>query len=167
MTKGAANNLSFIEPMKALRVRELPVGNWLYELKFDGYRALAFNWHRLLRKRPWRISTRACKKIKRATCPFVTCQRKDQGGGAKVHAILAIKSTRSRDRDSCNPARPRSHVGAGLCIGIGGARIYRAVATQILEVVSAHPAEVISPKRTAQLMTRITFSYFGVLLSDR
>jgi bifunctional non-homologous end joining protein LigD len=28
--------------MMALRVRELPVGNWLYEMKFDGYRALAF-----------------------------------------------------------------------------------------------------------------------------
>jgi bifunctional non-homologous end joining protein LigD len=28
--------------MKALPVKELPVGNWLYELKFDGYRALAF-----------------------------------------------------------------------------------------------------------------------------
>jgi bifunctional non-homologous end joining protein LigD len=28
--------------MKALRVRDLQVGNWLYELKFDGYRALAF-----------------------------------------------------------------------------------------------------------------------------
>src|ERR1700746_4008550 len=35
-------NLSFIEPMNPLRVRELPVGNWIYELKFDGYRALAF-----------------------------------------------------------------------------------------------------------------------------
>src|SRR6516165_12535918 len=34
--------LSFIEPMMALRARELPVGNWLYEMKFDGYRALAF-----------------------------------------------------------------------------------------------------------------------------
>jgi bifunctional non-homologous end joining protein LigD len=33
---------SFVEPMMALRVRELPVGNWLYEMKFDGYRALAF-----------------------------------------------------------------------------------------------------------------------------
>jgi bifunctional non-homologous end joining protein LigD len=39
MRNGAAGN--FVEPMKALRVRELPVGNWLYELKFDGYRALA------------------------------------------------------------------------------------------------------------------------------
>jgi bifunctional non-homologous end joining protein LigD len=28
--------------MKALRVRELPAGDWLYEMKFDGYRALAF-----------------------------------------------------------------------------------------------------------------------------
>jgi bifunctional non-homologous end joining protein LigD len=28
--------------MKALRVPELPAGNWLYEMKFDGYRALAF-----------------------------------------------------------------------------------------------------------------------------
>src|ERR1700736_6821498 len=36
------SNLSFIEPMNPLRVRELPVGNWIYELKFDGYRALAF-----------------------------------------------------------------------------------------------------------------------------
>ena len=35
-------NFAFIEPMKALRVTELPVGDWLYELKFDGYRALAF-----------------------------------------------------------------------------------------------------------------------------
>jgi bifunctional non-homologous end joining protein LigD len=42
MTKGAPNNFSFIEPMKALRVRELPVGDWLYEMRFDGYRALAF-----------------------------------------------------------------------------------------------------------------------------
>jgi bifunctional non-homologous end joining protein LigD len=41
MKQGAPTNFSFIEPMKALRVRELPAGNWLYELKFDGYRALA------------------------------------------------------------------------------------------------------------------------------
>jgi len=27
--------------MLALPVRDLPVGNWLYEIKFDGYRALA------------------------------------------------------------------------------------------------------------------------------
>jgi bifunctional non-homologous end joining protein LigD len=31
----------FIEPMKALPVRDLPAGDWLYEMKFDGYRALA------------------------------------------------------------------------------------------------------------------------------
>jgi DNA invertase Pin-like site-specific DNA recombinase len=34
-----------------------------------------------------------------------------------------------------------SHVGAGLCIGIGGVRVDRAVATQILEAVSAHAVE--------------------------
>ena len=33
---------SFIEPMKALPVDKLPEGDWLYEIKFDGYRALAF-----------------------------------------------------------------------------------------------------------------------------
>src|SRR4029077_17739305 len=32
----------FIEPMKALPVEKLPEGDWLYEIKFDGYRALAF-----------------------------------------------------------------------------------------------------------------------------
>jgi bifunctional non-homologous end joining protein LigD len=33
---------TFIEPMKARLVERLPTGKWLYELKFDGYRALAF-----------------------------------------------------------------------------------------------------------------------------
>src|SRR5215472_13687516 len=33
---------SFIEPMKALPVQQLPAGDWLHEIKFDGYRALAF-----------------------------------------------------------------------------------------------------------------------------
>ena len=32
---------SFIEPMKAFPVEKLPEGDWLYEIKFDGYRALA------------------------------------------------------------------------------------------------------------------------------
>ena len=42
MKQGAASNFYFIEPMMALRVSDLPVGDWIYELKFDGYRALAF-----------------------------------------------------------------------------------------------------------------------------
>jgi bifunctional non-homologous end joining protein LigD len=33
---------SFIEPMMARLVERLSTGRWLYELKFDGYRALAF-----------------------------------------------------------------------------------------------------------------------------
>ena len=28
--------------MKALPVEKLPEGDWLYEIKFDGYRALSF-----------------------------------------------------------------------------------------------------------------------------
>ena len=42
MKQGAASNFSFIEPMKTLPVRDLPSGDWVYEMKFDGYRALAF-----------------------------------------------------------------------------------------------------------------------------
>jgi len=38
----AGNRLSFIEPMKALSVEKLPEGDWIYEIKHDGYRALAF-----------------------------------------------------------------------------------------------------------------------------
>ena len=33
---------TFIEPMKALLVDTPPVGDWIYEIKFDGFRAMAF-----------------------------------------------------------------------------------------------------------------------------
>src|SRR5215471_16552461 len=33
---------AFIEPMKALSIEKLPEGDWLYEIKHDGYRVLAF-----------------------------------------------------------------------------------------------------------------------------
>ena len=33
--------LDFVEPMKAQLVASMPTGNWIYEIKFDGYRALA------------------------------------------------------------------------------------------------------------------------------
>ena len=36
------SGFAFIEPMKALPVEKLPEGDWLYEVKHDGYRALAF-----------------------------------------------------------------------------------------------------------------------------
>jgi len=39
---GTQRGFSFIEPMKALPVEKLPEGDWLYEIKHDGYRALAF-----------------------------------------------------------------------------------------------------------------------------
>ena len=31
----------FVEPMKAKLVDSMPSGTWIYEIKFDGYRALA------------------------------------------------------------------------------------------------------------------------------
>jgi bifunctional non-homologous end joining protein LigD len=31
----------FVEPMKAKLVGSMPVGAWIYEISFDGYRALA------------------------------------------------------------------------------------------------------------------------------
>ena len=42
MKEATPRSFSFIEPMKALPVEKLPEGDWLYEVKFDGYRALAF-----------------------------------------------------------------------------------------------------------------------------
>jgi bifunctional non-homologous end joining protein LigD len=42
MKAGAQRGFSFIEPMKALPVEKLPEGDWVYEIKFDGYKALAF-----------------------------------------------------------------------------------------------------------------------------
>jgi bifunctional non-homologous end joining protein LigD len=42
MKQTVASSFSFIEPMKALRVTALPAGDWVYELKYDGYRSLAF-----------------------------------------------------------------------------------------------------------------------------
>jgi bifunctional non-homologous end joining protein LigD len=41
--EGASRSSSFIGPMNALPVEKLPEGDWLYEVKHDGYRALAFN----------------------------------------------------------------------------------------------------------------------------
>ena len=42
MKEGTPRSFSFIEPMNALPVQKLPEGDWLYEVKHDGYRALAF-----------------------------------------------------------------------------------------------------------------------------
>jgi len=39
---GTQRGFSFIEPMKTLPVEKLPEGDWLYEIKHDCYRALAF-----------------------------------------------------------------------------------------------------------------------------
>ena len=44
MNKRSAVSVSapnFLEPMKATLVASMPAGDWIYEVKFDGYRALA------------------------------------------------------------------------------------------------------------------------------
>jgi bifunctional non-homologous end joining protein LigD len=40
--KRVSTTVSFIKPMKSLSIENLPEGDWLYEIKFDGYRALTF-----------------------------------------------------------------------------------------------------------------------------
>jgi bifunctional non-homologous end joining protein LigD len=39
--RGTADRVAFVEPMKALLVGEPPAGEWQYEIKLDGFRALA------------------------------------------------------------------------------------------------------------------------------
>lgn len=41
-TANASHLPKFVPPMKALLVEAPPEGNWVYEIKFDGFRALAF-----------------------------------------------------------------------------------------------------------------------------
>lgn len=41
-TKEGGPGDQFIEPMKALLLNDPPAGEWIYEIKFDGFRALAF-----------------------------------------------------------------------------------------------------------------------------
>jgi len=44
MSKPAPVKIGYMEPMYAVGVRELPSGpDWLYEIKFDGYRCIAAN----------------------------------------------------------------------------------------------------------------------------
>jgi len=57
MKPNTTNNPSFIEPMKALPVEKLPEGDWVYEIKFDGYehyrlrRAKMYAWSRAIKRR--------------------------------------------------------------------------------------------------------------------
>ena len=45
-----ADVFSFIQPMMALAVRDLLNGNWIYEMKFDGYKALAIKVDKKVRR---------------------------------------------------------------------------------------------------------------------
>jgi bifunctional non-homologous end joining protein LigD len=42
LDEASVNDRFFIEPIKSLPIENLPEGDWLYEIKFDGYRALTF-----------------------------------------------------------------------------------------------------------------------------
>lgn len=48
-----------------------------------------------------------------------------------------------------------AHVGAGLCIGIGGVRTDRAVAYQVLEAVSHHAAEAAIDRSTNDIIAAV------------
>jgi ATP-dependent DNA ligase len=52
VSKCGRRHLFFYPPMMALPVRDLPTGNWIYEMKYDGYRALlswfSVNWKNLI-----------------------------------------------------------------------------------------------------------------------
>jgi len=37
----------FVEPMKAKLIGSMPSGDWIYEIKFDGYRAMAVSYTHL------------------------------------------------------------------------------------------------------------------------
>jgi ATP-dependent DNA ligase len=41
ITQAGVRVRDFVEPMKATLVDSMPTGSWIYEIKFDGYRALA------------------------------------------------------------------------------------------------------------------------------
>jgi ATP-dependent DNA ligase len=112
MKEGASRSFSFIEPMKALPVERLPEGDWLYEIKHDGYRALAFKDGKDVRylsryfgsllvgnQSPvglmfaGRVGTGFSEKVlanlygklqklKTPSCPLSTCRRNHAAGGA-------------------------------------------------------------------------------------
>jgi len=74
----------FIEPMLLLRTNELPEGgNWQYELKLDGYRAIAFKSGGMVHLR--------------------SRNNKDFNGRypAIVKALAAMPDDRNRRRDCC------------------------------------------------------------------
>ena len=54
--------------MKALVVRDLPAGDWLYEMKLDGYRALAF-----------KAGKEVLQRTTRDTCPFINLPERRRG----------------------------------------------------------------------------------------
>ena len=75
--RATSNGIRLIEPMSALRVQNIPEGKeWLYEVKFDGYRCPAG------RKANGSLLVEARKPVSKAistNCPSM--RRKDSGKG--------------------------------------------------------------------------------------
>jgi hypothetical protein len=62
----------FVEPMKAKLVGSTPPGHWIYEIKFDGYRALALRGGPNPIAEPkgsWKEIPGASQLDRRARCP--------------------------------------------------------------------------------------------------
>jgi hypothetical protein len=49
MKQSGESNLFFVDPMLAVPVDQLRAGNWIYEVKFDGYRAIAVKFDKEVR----------------------------------------------------------------------------------------------------------------------
>jgi ATP-dependent DNA ligase len=95
---------SFIEPMMVLLVERLPTGKWLYELKFDGYRALAFKTGRevrlVLRNRVSFKSPQLAKALKSLPTKNVIIDGEiaalDQNGRSSVRLLQGYGSGETR-----------------------------------------------------------------------
>jgi bifunctional non-homologous end joining protein LigD len=81
--------------MMALRVRELPVGNWFYELKFDGYQAVTFKAGKEVRLLSRTATGRSPLKLaKRCGC----CRATERSSTMITPQLVdALKSLRAKD----------------------------------------------------------------------
>jgi bifunctional non-homologous end joining protein LigD len=93
MKQRKADNLSFVDPMLAVSVDRLPGGNWLYEMKFDGYRA---------------IGVKSDKEVR-----ILSRNRTDFSDGYP-HLIQALKQLPAKSRDPRRRDRCAGQRGAAV-----------------------------------------------------
>ena len=71
----------FVEPMKAKLVGSAPPGHWIYEIKFDGYRALALRGGsetRILSRNQKDLGTKFTVSVWRSLRPRITETKMDR-----------------------------------------------------------------------------------------